>query len=155
MKKFNLETISKADDSVISKKVIERLVNSLAGCAGVYGWNLHSQLFNEEPFYITATEAEEDLERLGVFNCIGLVRSYEKFNFREFITEIEPCKIANMVGSIVGEFISKSSHLTDNCWEYALTEKDLEIIEDELQTYLESLDEDLFAVAFDKWGVYL
>lgn len=151
MKKFNLETISKAYNSGISKKVIERLVNSLADCEGVYGWNLPSQLFDEEPLYTTATEAEEDLEELGVSNCIGLVRSYEQFGFGEFNTEIEPCKIANMVGSIVGEFISNSDYLADNRWEYALTEKDLEFIEDELQTYLESLDEDLFAVEFDQW----
>lgn len=153
MKTFDLETISKAYDSGISKKVIDQLVNRLSGCEGVYGCDLHSRLFNEEQLYIMVVETETDLEELGVFNCIRLVNEYEKFHFGEFNTEIEPCKIANMVCYIMGEFIYKSKHLTDKCWDDELTEKDLKIIENELQIYLESLDEDLSNVAFDEWGV--
>lgn len=153
MKKFNLETILKAYDSGISKKVIDRLVNQLSDCEGVYGCDLHGRLFNEEPFYIMVANAEKDLNELGVFNCLGLVREYEKFNFGEFNTEIEPCKIANMVCYIMGEFINNSEHLTDKCWDDKLTENDLVIIENELQNYLESLDEDLSNVAFDEWGI--
>lgn len=153
MKTFNLETISKAYDSGMAQKVIDRLFNQLADCEGVYGCDLHSRLFNEEQLYIMVAEAEGDLEELGVFNCICLVKEYEKFHFGEFNTEIEPCKIANMVCYIMGEFINNSEHLTNKCWDDKLTEKDLEIIEDELQVYLESLDEDLSNVAFDEWGV--
>ena len=153
MKKFNLETILGAYESGISRKVIDRLVNSLSDCEGVYGCDLHSRLFNEELLYIMHGEAAEDLGNIGVFNCIRLVREYEQSNFGEFSTEIEPSKIANMVCYIVGEFINKSNHLTNNCWDDKLTEKDLGIIEDELQTYLESLAEDLSNVAFDEWGI--
>lgn len=154
MKKFNLETISsKVDKSGISKKVIAGLVNQLSDCEGVYGCDLHQRLFNEEEFYIMVADAEKDLEELGVFNCIGLVKSYESSNFGDFFTEIEPCRIANMVCYIVGEFIYKSEHLSNNCWDDELTENDLAIIEDELQTYLESLDDDLSNVAFNEWGL--
>lgn len=153
MKKFNLETISKAYDSGISQEVIGRLVNRLSDCEGVYDCDLHNRLFNEDPLFIMTAAAEEALEELGVFNCIGLVKEYEKSNFGEFNTPIEPYRIANMVCYIVGEFINKSEHLTNKCWDDELTEKDLEIIEDELQTYLESLDEDLSNVAFDEWGI--
>ena len=155
MKKFNLETILGAYESGISRKVIDRLANSLSDCEGVFGCDLHSRLFNEERLYTTPGEAaKEDLENTGVFDCIRLVREYERSNFGEFNTEIEPPKIANMVGYIVGEFIiNKSNHLTNNCWDDKLTEKDLEIIEDELQVYLESLDEDLSNVAFGEWGI--
>lgn len=153
MKKFNLETISKAYGSGLSMKVIDRLVNSLVDCEGVYGCDLHSRLFNEELLYIIVAEAETDLEELNVFNCIDLVKEYEKSNFGEFNSEIEPCRIANMVCYILGEFINESKHLTDNCWDNELTEEDLEIIEDELQTYLEILDEDLSSVAFKQWGI--
>ena len=153
MKKFNLETILGAYESGISRKVIDRLANSLSDCEGVYGCDLHSRLFNEELLYIMPGEAAEDLGNIGVFNCIRLVREYEQSNFGEFSTEIEPSKIANMVCYIVGEFINKSNHLTNNCWDDKLTEKDLELIEDELQVYLESLAEDLSNVAFDEWGI--
>ena len=154
MKKFNLETILEAYESGIARKVIDRLANSLSDCEGVYGCDLHSRLFNEELLYIMHGEAaKEDLENIGVFDCIRLVREYEQSNFGEFNTEIEPSKIANMVCYIVGEFINKSNHLTNNCWDDNLTEKDLEIIEDEFQVYLESLDEDLSSVAFDEWEI--
>lgn len=153
MKKFNLETILEAYESGIARKVIDRLANSLSDCEGVFGCDLHSRLFNEERLYTTPGEAAEDLGNIGVFNCIRLVREYEQSNFGEFNTEIEPSKIANMVCYIVGEFIYKSNHLTNNCWDDKLTEKDLEIIEDELQVYLESLAEDLSNVAFGEWGV--
>lgn len=153
MKKFNLETISSAYDSGISQKVIDRLVNKLSDCEGVYGCDLHSRLFNEEEFYIMVSNAKSDLEELDVFNCIGLVTEYENSNFGVLHTPIEPCRIANMVCYIMGDLIYKSEHLTDNCWNDELTEKDLEIIEGELQTYLESLDADLSNVAFDEWGI--
>lgn len=153
MKNFNLETISKAYDSDISKNVIDRLLKQLSDCVGVYGCDLHGCLFNEESFYVMVANAEKDLDELGVFNCIKLVREYEKFNFGEFNTPIDPVRIANMVCYIMGGFINNSEHLTNNCWGDELTEKDLEIIEDELQTYLESLDEDLSNVAFDEWGI--
>ena len=153
MKKFNLETILGAYESGIARKVIDRLANSLSDCEGVYGCDLHSRLFNDEPLYVWHGEAIDDLNELGVFDCIRLVREYEQSNFGEFNTEIEPSKIANMVCYIVGELIYKSNHLTNHCWNEKLTEKDLEIIEDEFQVYLESLDEDLSNVAFDEWEI--
>lgn len=153
MKKFNVETILEAYKSGIARKVIDRLANSLSDCAGVYGCDLHSRLFNEEPLYIMPGEAIDDLNALGVFNCIRLVREYEQSNFGEFYTAVEPTRIANMVCYIVGEFINQSDHLTDHCWNDKLTAKDLEVIEDELQVYLESLAEDLSNVAFDEWGI--
>lgn len=152
MKKINLETILGAYESGIARKVIDRLANSLSDCVGVYGCDLHSRLFNDEPLYVWHGDAIDDLNALGVFNCIRLVREYEQSNFGEFYTAIEPSKIANMVCYIVGEIIYKSNHLT-NCWNEKLTEKDLATIEDELQVYLESLAEDLSSVAFDEWEI--
>lgn len=153
MTKFNSETILGAYESGIARKVIDRLANSLSDCVGVYGCDLHSRLFNDEPLYVWHGDAIDDLNELGVFNCIRLVREYEQSNFGEFYTAIEPSKIANMVCYIVGEFINESSHLTNHCWNERLTEKDLETIADELQVYLESLAEDLSNVAFDEWEI--
>lgn len=153
MKKFNLETIKKAYVSGLSQRVINQLINSLPDYEGYHGSDLHGLIFNEDLLYIKILEAERDLNELGVFDCIALVKEYEQYNFGKFSTAINPCNIAHMVGYIIGEFINNSAHLTNNCWDSKLTENDIAIIEDELQTYLESLDEDLSNVAFDEWEI--
>lgn len=60
-------------------------------------------------------------------------------NFGETYTEIEPCKIANMLVYIYGEFLlAQVEHLTEEAWDRELTEEDLEIISDQLGQWLET-----------------
>lgn len=84
-------------------------------------------------------EAEEACDSVGVWSAIRLVKKYEEDNFGESNTEIEPCKIANMLVYIYGEFLlAQVEHLQGEAWDRELTEEDLEIISDQLEQWLES-----------------
>ena len=67
------------------------------------------------------------------------MRNYEVDNFGETYTEIEPCKIANMLVYIYGEFLlAQVEHLQDEALDRELTEEDLEIINIQLEQWLEA-----------------
>ena len=69
-----------------------------------YYCDLHNHLFNEDYYYSCASEAEDDLNEIGVFDAIGVIVEYEKDNFGEVNTDFtSPCTVANMLYYIVGE----------------------------------------------------
>lgn len=106
---------------------------------GQYGCDLHSFLFNEDYAFTWDNEAKEACDSVGVWSAIRLVRKYEMDNFGETYTEIEPCKIANMLTYIYGEFLlDQVEHLTGEAWDRELTEEDLEIIAEQLEDWLEA-----------------
>lgn len=69
-----------------------------------YYCDLHNHLFNEDYHYCYTSEAEDDLNAIGVFDAIGVIVKYEKEEFGEVNTDFtNPCAVANMLYYIVGE----------------------------------------------------
>lgn len=141
-----------ANDSEISSLVINRVFSELRSCEGVYGFDLHEHLFEEQQ-YTSPIKAETDLNELGIFNCINLVAAYENLYCGGFHTPITATHICNRVYYIMGEFVLKSSHLRKHCWDEQMTMEDVLIIEEELQHYLDQLLDDLSNVAFDEYNI--
>ena len=103
------------------------------------GCDLHSYLFNEDYAFIHNNEAEEACDSVGTWSAIRLVKKYEEDNFGECHTEIEPCKIADMLVYIYGEFLlNQVKHLTGEAWDRELTDEDLEIIAGQVEQWLEA-----------------
>ena len=69
-----------------------------------YYCDLHNHLFNEDYHYCYTSEAEDDLNAIGVFDAISVIVKYEKDNFGEVDVDFtSPCNVANMLYYIVGE----------------------------------------------------
>lgn len=129
--------------NVNNDKILERtgelFLDRLPEAVGQYGCDLHHFLFNEDYAFIHDNEAEEAVNSVNVWSAIRLVRQYEIDYFGESTTEIEPCKIANMLCYIYGEFLlAQVEHLNGEAWDRGLTEEDLEIIAEQLEQWLEA-----------------
>ena len=69
-----------------------------------YYCDLHNYLFNEDYHYCYTSEAEDDLNAIGVFNAISVIVKYETEEFGVVNTDFtNPCNVANMLYYIVGE----------------------------------------------------
>lgn len=120
----------------IAERVFELINDRLSDAEGQYGCDLHNYLFNEEQAFIYHNTAEDACERVGVFSAIRLVKKYEEDQFGESNTEIEPCKIANMLVYIYGEYLLQDSDAVDEeQWDRKLTEEDLVQIEERIQRW--------------------
>lgn len=141
MKSFETicKELNKENDEIFAK-VCEILDARLDDDAvGQYGCDLHNYLFNEEQAFIWNNEAESAVDSVNVWSAIRLVQTYEKDNFGESTTEIEPCKIANMLVYIYGEFLLQQvEYLRDEVWDEALDSADIEKIKLELMAWLEN-----------------
>jgi len=138
-----MKTISFKKYNINDDKILERtgeLFNDrLPEAIGQYGCDLHNFLFNEDYAFIYDNEAEEACDSVGVWSAIRLVHKYEMDNFGESTTEIEPCKIANMLVYIYGEFLlAQVEHLQGEALDRELAEEDLEIIAEQLEQWLEA-----------------
>lgn len=138
MKSINFEKYNISND-----KILERtggLFNDrLLEAVGQYGCDLHNFLFNEDYAFIYNNEAENAVDSVNVWSAIRLVKKYEEDNFGECNTEIEPCKIANMLTYIYGEFLlAQVEHLGGEALDRELTEEDLEVIAEQLEAWLEA-----------------
>ena len=83
-----------------------------------YYCDLHDHVFNEDYHYCYTSEAEDDLNAIGVFDAIGVIVKYAKDNFGEVDDDFtSPCNVANMLYYIVGEEVM--SDMFDGCelWE--------------------------------------
>ena len=79
-----------------------------------YYCDLHSHVFNEDYHYCYTSEAEDDLNAIGVFDAISVIVEYEKAEFGEVNTVLaNPCDVANMLYYIVGEEVLHD--LFDEC----------------------------------------
>ena len=137
MKTINFEKFNIMNDHIL-RRTGELFNDRLPDAVGQYGCDLHNFLFNEDYAFIWNNEAEEAVNSVGNWSAIRLVRKYELDNFGEIITEIEPCKIANMCVYIYGEFLlAQVKHLHGEAWDRELTEEDLEIIADQMEHWLE------------------
>ena len=139
MKEFTTicKELNKEND-LIFECVCEILDERLdADAVGQYGGDLHNYLFNEDYAFIHNNEAEEAVNSVGVWSAIRFVKKYEEDNFGECNTEIEPCKIANMLVYIYGEFLlAQVEHLQGDAWDRELTLEDVEQVKEELQAWL-------------------
>lgn len=142
----------------IAERVFELINDRLSDAEGHYGCDLHNYLFNEEQAFIYHNTAEDACERVGVFSAIRLVQKYENDNFGESNTEIEPCKIANMLVYIYGEYLLQVSDAVDEeQWDRELTEEDLVQIEQRIQQWCdENLPHDANYRTLDEqvWDYY-
>lgn len=69
-----------------------------------YYCDLHDHVFNEDYHYCYTSEAEDDLNAIGVFDAISVIVEYEKDNFGEVDADFtSPCTVANMLYYIVGD----------------------------------------------------
>lgn len=138
MKNINFEKYNIKDDKIL-ERTGELFLDRLPEAVGQYGCDLHHFLFNEEAGFTWDNEAEEACDSVNVWSAIRLVRKYELDNFGEAYTKIEPCKIANMLVYIYGEFLlAQVKHLTGEAWDRELTAEDLDIIAEQLEQWLEA-----------------
>ena len=79
-----------------------------------YYCDLHDHVFNEDYHYCYTSEAEDDLNAIGVFNAISVIVKYETEEFGVVNTDFtNPCNVANMLYYIVGEEVMQD--LFDGC----------------------------------------
>lgn len=136
MKVLDYKKFKGMEEDLIFKRVAELLEDRLPDAVGQYGCDLHTFIFNEDQAFIWTNEAENACDSVGVWSAIRLVKQYEVDNFGESNTELEPCKIANMLTYIYGEFLlAQVESLTGEMWDRELTEEDLDIIVSELQKW--------------------
>ena len=137
MKAINFEKYNLNNDKIFSA-MGEMFNVSIELAEGVYGGDLHNHIFNSEEIFIHDSEAEEACDSVGTWSAIRLVSTYKKDNFGEVSSEIEPCKVANMLVYIYGEYLlNQVEHLMDNKWDEELTEEDLNIIVEQVEKWLE------------------
>jgi len=80
--------------------IIEALRDGYTG----YYCDLHDKVFNTDYYIIGTREAKEALEKYGVWDAIGKVKTYEEDNFGEVYTDLsDPEKLVNMLYYIIGE----------------------------------------------------
>lgn len=138
MENINFEKYNINDDKILDRTG-ELFNNRLPEAVGQYGCDLHHYLFNEDYAFIFDNVAEDAINSVNVWSAIRLVRQYELDNFGETYTEIEPCKIANMLVYIYGEFLlNQVEHLQGDVWDRELTEEDVEQVKEELMAWLEN-----------------
>lgn len=136
MEVLNYKKFKGLEEDLIFQKVAELLADRLPDALGVYGCDLATFIFNEEQAFIWTNEAENACDSVGVWSAIRLVHKYEADNFGEVNTEVEPCKIANMLVSIYGEFLlAQVEHLRGKAWDRELTAKDLQKITKQIATW--------------------
>ena len=93
-----------------------------------YYCDSHNCLFNEDYHYCYTSEAEDDLNAIGVFDVIGVIVKYEKEVFDEINTDFNsPCSVANMLYYIVGDEVLydlfDGCELWDKVWNDKATEE--------------------------------
>lgn len=138
MKEINFNKFNVSNDFILDRTG-ELFNDRLPDAVGQYGCDLHSFLFNEDYAFIWNNEAEEAVNSVNTWSAIRLVKKYEEDNFGECNTEIEPCKIANMLTYIYGEFLlNQVEHLRGEAWDRELTTEDIEIIAKQLEAWLEA-----------------
>lgn len=137
MKAINFEKYNLNNDKLFS--AMGEMFNARIETAeGAYGCDLHNHIFSSEEIFIHDSEAEEACDSVGTWSAIRLVHTYEKDNFGEVRSEIEPCKVANMLVYIYGEYIlNQVAYLQGDKWDEELTEEDLNIVVEQVEKWLE------------------
>ena len=86
------------------QEIIEDILEYLENTDGVYGCDLHSEVFNTDYYIIGTAKSKEALENYGVFDALNKVQTYEIYEFGEVTTDLSnPEKLANMLYYIESE----------------------------------------------------
>lgn len=89
----------------IINRAIENL-ETIKSLEGVYGGDVHNEMYNVSEEYIYTQDGEQVLQEIGTFKAIGLVVDYDYELFGELSTNLtDPCKVANKVHYIIGEYL--------------------------------------------------
>ena len=113
------------------QEMIEDILEYLENTGGVYGCDLHSEVFNTDYYIIGTAKAKEALESYGVFDALNKVQTYEAYNFGEVTTDLSnPEKLANMFYYIESEeylysLEGKISDILNEYWGDELAENDI------------------------------
>jgi len=128
-----METLEFSTLQELAQDAIDKLNDGVG--VGVYGCDLHNDLFNSDYFIIGYYESEKWLTANGgCFTLIGLVQDYETDNFGQVSTDLSSSeKVANMVAYIGGETVLSESDTLQNKWDVKLSEKDIKKIVKELK----------------------
>lgn len=147
----------------IFERACEMLDERLDGAVGEYGCDLHNYVFNEIYAFDNDKQAEVAVDSVGVWSAIRLVHKYERDNYGESNIPIEPCRVANMLVYIYGEFLLRqSSYLGDKVWDDKLTAEDLDKIRNEIMEWCttnlpdnnESFARPIDGLVWDEYGTY-
>lgn len=98
--------------------------------------------FNTDYEYCYYNEAKDICNQLDTWNCISLVRNYEKYELDEPYTDVtDPCKVANMIWYVVGyctynELINKDE-FTYNELKDAIKAIDVERVLHDIEWYID------------------
>jgi len=120
------------------QEIIEHaLAGLLSNPEGVYGCDLHHELFNMDYFVIGYYNAEKFLSEWGgSWKAIHRVKNYEQEMFGEVSTDLSDCeKVANMIAYIEGELLLMECSTLERCWDKRLTEEDIANIIDEIKSF--------------------
>lgn len=105
--------------------------------------DMHHIVYNQSETYVYTDDAERDLERIGTFNAIQAVMTYEQDNFGQAAPAEQygnACWVANMIVYILGEALIYHVFGDDPDWQ-----NDSDITPEIAQRYAEMLDEVLTA----------
>jgi len=101
---------------------------------GMQGCDLHNTLFNEDYYLIGRYEAEQWLNKVGIFHAIDVIKEYEEMNFGEVTTDLsEAERVCNMFVYIVGEELLGELETLRDLWDNELSEDNVNSIIDELE----------------------
>mgnify|MGYP003357765631 CR=1 FL=1 len=92
----------------IFEEVETQLINAFADgiLDGVSTADMCHVVYNQSETYVYTADAERDLERIGTFNAIQAVMTYEQEQFGQVAPAEQygnPCRVANMIVYILGE----------------------------------------------------
>ena len=113
------------------KEIIEDIIEYLESTDGVYGCDLHYEVFNTDYYIIGTPQAKEALESYGVFDALNKVQTYEIYEFGEVTTDLsDPEKLANMFYYIESEeylysLTGEISDILNEYWGGELDEKSI------------------------------
>ena len=129
------------------KEIIEDILEYLENTDGVYGCDLHSEVFNTDYYIIGTAKAKEALESYGVFDALNKVQTYEAYEFGEVTTDLtNPEKLANMLYYIESEEYLYSlegeiSDIINEYWGDELEEKAIKKLIELLKKEYDKLNE--------------
>lgn len=109
---------------------VEAQFDDIYDYSGCIAADLPSELFNSGGLYFYTKDAEDALEELGTFNCLGVLQRYEQGEFGTVRTNLaNPCEVADALFYIIGyEVFYRIFGETSVCgelWDEQLTADDL------------------------------
>jgi len=120
-------------------ELVNYAINGLSNVnPGVYGCDLHHELFNTDYFIIGYYQAEEWLKNNpGIFAAINEIKEYEQDNFGQVTTDLSSSeKVVNMYAYIKGEEILADCPTLQQKWDERLEREDIDQIIEELNELL-------------------